>query len=127
MDLTPRNLVYVTAHDRPPVGRLQRQHQCCRAALAHRPDVQARAALRAEIGQQERTADRKLTANGGGVLATTTGTSSSSRCPDQLIGRLGDPAMVGAAALVRFNAAKSHVWALEADGSCKLPLGLVAG
>ena len=119
MDLTPRNLVYVTAttghhsggfNDNLPTGQ----------APAYKPER----LYALEIGSKNQSADRKLTVNGAvfGYLYYDQQFQSVQALNDP-----NDSKAVPAATLIRFNAAKSHVLGLEAQGSYKLPFGLIVG
>ena len=118
MDLTPRNMVYVTATTGHHSGGFN--DNIGDVAATYKPER----LYALEMGSKNQTADRKLTVNGAvfGYLyydQQFTGV--------QALINPNDPIAVPAATLVRFNAAKSHVLGLEADGSYKLPFGLVVG
>ena len=123
MDLTPRNLVYVTATTGHHSGGFNDNINLpSGASLA--PTYKPERLYALEVGSKNRTEDRKLTVNGAvfGYLYYDQQFQGVQSLIDP-----GDPTVVGAPTLYRFNAAKSHVLGLEAEGSYKLPFGLTAG
>jgi iron complex outermembrane receptor protein len=129
MDLTPRNMVYVTAttghhsggfNDNLNVPNSDPTLPPTSVAPTYKPER----LYALEVGSKNQTLDHKLTANvaGFGYLYYDQQFQGV-----QALVNPSDPNAVPAATLFRFNAAKSHVLGLEADGSYKLPFGLVVG
>jgi iron complex outermembrane receptor protein len=128
-DLTPNNLVYVTAttghhsggfNDNINVPSSTAGAPPTSVAPTYKPER----LYALEIGSKNKMLDRKLIANAAafGYLYYDQQFQGV-----QALNNPSDPSAVPAATLVRFNAAKSHVLGLEADGSYKLPFGLIAG
>ena len=118
-DLTPRNLLYITAttghhsggfNDNLPTGQA--------------PPYNPERLYALEVGSKNQTLDHRLTANAAafGYLYYDQQFQGVQALNDP-----NNPTAVPAATLIRFNAAKSRVLGLEADGSYKLPFGLIAG
>jgi iron complex outermembrane receptor protein len=128
-DLTPRNLVYVTATTGHHSGGFNDNINVPSSTpgappTSVAPTYNPERLYALEIGSKNQTPDRKLIANAAafGYLYY----DQQFQGVQALINP-NDPSAVPAATLVRFNAAKSHVLGLEADGSYKLPFGLIAG
>jgi iron complex outermembrane receptor protein len=123
MDLTPRNFVYLTATTGHHSGGFNDNINLASGASIA-PTYKPERLYSLEIGSKNQTMDRKLTAN---VAAFGYLYYDQQFQGVQSLLNPGDPTMVGAPTLYRFNAAKSHVLGLEFDGSYRLPFGLVAG
>jgi iron complex outermembrane receptor protein len=123
LDLTPRNFLYVTANTGHHSGGFNDNIALpSGASIAKQYKPERLYAI--EVGSKNQTADRRLIANVAlfGYLYRDQQFQGVQSLVDP-----GSPNMVGAPTLVRFNAAKSHVLGLEADGSYRLPFGFVVG
>jgi iron complex outermembrane recepter protein len=123
MDLTPRNLLYVTATTGHHSGGFN-DNISLPSGSSIAPTYKPERLYALEIGSKNQTPDRKLTANlaAFGYLYRDQQFQGVQSLVDP-----GSPNQVGATTLVRFNAARSHVLGLEAEGTYKLPFGFIIG
>lgn len=122
-DLTPRNFLYATATTGHHSGGFN-DNVVLNGVNVGAPNYKPERLYALEVGSKNQTVDHKLTANVSvfGYLYR----DQQFQGVQSLVNP-GDPTMVGAATLVRFNAAKSHVIGLDFDGSYKLPFGFIVG
>ncbi len=122
-DLTPRNFLYLTATTGHHSGGFN-DNVGVPGGASIAPTYKPETLYALEAGSKNQTADHRLTANVAifGYLYRDQQFQGV-----QSVVNPGDPSMVGAATLVRFNAAKSHVLGLDFDGSYKLPFGFIVG
>jgi iron complex outermembrane receptor protein len=122
-DLTPRNFLYLMANTGHHSGGFN-DNVVLNGTNAGAPNYKPERLYAIEAGSKNQTADRRLTANVAvfGYLYR----DQQFQGVQSLINP-GDPTMVGAPTLVRFNVAESHVIGLDFDGSYKLPFGFIVG
>jgi len=121
-DLTPRNFLY---------GRVSTGHHSggfndtitLASGASISPTYKPETLYSLEVGSKNQSSDKKLTVNAAGFLYFYR--NQQFQTVQSLVDP-GDTTKVGAPTLVRFNAAKSHIYGLEVEGRYNLPFGLYA-